>query len=147
MIVETLTTDMTAAMKAGDKARLGVIRMLRAELKNAEISNGAPLSEEQEQKVLASYAKKRKEAGDQCRQLGRQDLADREEIEYSIVMSYLPAQMDEAELSSIIKQKIDEVGASGMGDMGRVIKRVRESVGNRAEGSMIAALVKKALGG
>jgi uncharacterized protein YqeY len=147
MISEKLITDMTAAMKSGDKMRLGVIRMLRAELKNAEIAAGGTLSENQEQKVLASYAKKRKEAGEQCRQLGRGDLAEKEDLEYSITMSYLPRQIDEAELSSIIRQKIDEVGARGAQDMGKVMKAVREAVGNRADGAEVAALVKKALGG
>lgn len=147
MISEKLIADMTAAMKSGDKTRLSVIRMLRAELTNAQIAAGKPLSEEEEQRVLASYAKKRKEAGEQCQQLGRTDLADKEEIEYAITMSYLPRQLGETELASIIGKKIDEVGAQGVQDMGKVMKAVRETVGNRAEGSLVAALVKKALSG
>jgi len=145
MISEKLTEDMKAAMKSGDKTRLSVIRMLRADLKNAQIAAGDDLTEEQEQKVLASYAKKRKDARDQCIEIGRQELADKEELEYSITMSYLPEQMDEAELLSIIKEKIEEAGAAGPQDMGKVMKAVMQVVGNRAEGSVVSGLVKKTL--
>jgi hypothetical protein len=147
MISKDLTEDMKVAMKSGDKTRLSVIRMLRAELKNAQIAAGDALTEEQEQKVLASYAKKRKDARDQCIEIGRQQLADKEELEYSITMSYLPEQMDEAELLSIIKEKIEEAGAAGPQDMGKVMKAVMQTVGNRAEGSVVSGLVKKTLTG
>ena len=147
MILEKLTTDMTAALKAGDKPRLSVIRMLRAELKNAQIAEGDTLSEAQEQKVLASYAKKRKEAKEQALELGRDDLAEKEEFEYNVTMSYLPEQLDDAELESIIKTKIEETGATGPREMGKVMKAVMEVVGNQAEGSKVSALVKKLLTG
>jgi uncharacterized protein YqeY len=147
MISDRLTEDMKVAMKAGDKTRLSVIRMLRAELKNAEIAAGDVLTEAQEQKVLASYAKKRKEACEQAVELGRQELADKEREELSITMSYLPQQMDEAELLSIIKKTIEDTGAAGPRDMGKVMKAVMEAVGSRAEGSMVSGLVKKTLTG
>jgi uncharacterized protein YqeY len=147
MISDKLNADMTAALKAGDKGKLSVIRMLRAELKNAQIAAGEALTEEQEQKVLASYAKKRKEAKEQALEVGRNDLADKEQFEYDTTMSYLPEQIDDTDLESIIKAKIEETGASGPRDMGKVMKAVMEAVGNRAEGSKVSALVKKALSG
>jgi len=145
MISEKLTADMKAAMKSGDKPRLSVIRMLRAELKNAQIAAGEELSEEQEQKVVAAYAKKRKEAREQAEQMGREDLAEKEEFEYAITMSYLPAQLDEAELLSIIREKIEETGAQGPKDMGKVMKVVMAAAGNQADGSTVSGLVKKML--
>lgn len=138
---------MKAAMKSGDKTRLSVIRMLRADLKNAEIAAGSELDDEQAQKVIASYAKKRKESKEQCIEIGRQDLADKEEVEYSIAMSYLPEQLDENALLTIIKEKIAETGAQGPQDMGRVMKAVMAAVGNQAEGSMVSRLVKSTLVG
>jgi uncharacterized protein len=147
MISDKLNTDMTTALKAGDKTRLSVIRMLRAELKNAQIAAGEALSEEQEQKVLASYAKKRKEAKEQALEVGRSDLAEKEQFEYDVTMSYLPAQLDDAELESIVKTKIKETGASSPREMGQVMKAVMEVVGNRAEGSKVSSLVKKLLTG
>jgi uncharacterized protein YqeY len=145
MISEKLNADMKAAMKSGDKPRLSVVRMLRAELKNAHIAAGEELSEEQEQKIVASYAKKRKEAREQAEQIGREDLVEKEEYEYTVTMSYLPAQMDEAALLSIIKEKIEETGAQGPKDMGKVMKAVMAAVGNQADGSTVSGLVKKTL--
>ena len=145
MISEKLTTDMKGAMKSGDKPRLSVIRMLRAELKNAQIAAGEELSEEEEQKIVASYAKKRKEAKEQAEQLGREDLAEREAFEYSVAMSYMPVQLDEAQLLSIVKEKIEETGAQGPKDMGKVMKAVMAAVGGQADGSTVSGLVKKTL--
>ena len=145
MISERLIADMKDAMKSGDKPRLSVIRMLRAELKNAHIAAGEELSDAQEQKVVASYAKKRKEAGQQAEQMGREDVAEQEAFEYSIAMSYLPAQLDEAGLMSIIKEKIEETGAQGPKDIGKVMKAVMGVVGSQADGSVVSGLVKKAL--
>jgi uncharacterized protein YqeY len=147
MISEKLVADMKDAMKSGDKPRLSVIRMLRAELKNAQIAAGEELTEPQEQKVVGSYAKKRKEAGQQAEQMGRADLAKKEAFEYSVAMSYLPAQMDEAGLMSVIKEKIDETGAQGPKDIGKVMKAVMAAVGSQADGSVVSKLVKKALVG
>ncbi len=146
MISKKLVEDMKLAMKAGDRAKLGVIRMLRAELKNAEIAVGDGLSEDQEQKVLISYAKKRKEAAQQYADAGRQDLADKENSEREITMSYLPAQLDDAELESLIREKIEETGAVDGKDFGAVMKAVMQAVGGRAEGSTVSGLVKKVLG-
>ena len=104
-ISEKLTEDMKTAMKSGEKDKLTVIRMLRAELKNAQIAAGEELSDEQEQKTLQSYAKKRKDSREQALEAGRQEIADKEQAEYDIVMSYLPEQLDEAALTALIEAK------------------------------------------
>ena len=136
---------MKSAMKAGDKDRLQVIRMLRTELKYAQIDAGHELSEAEEQKVLASYAKKRKESIDQYREGGREELAAKEEVEYNITMEYLPAQLDEAELADIIKAKIAETGAESPKDFGKVMKAVMDTVGSRADGKAVSGLLKQML--
>lgn len=145
MISERLTADMKAAMKSGDKVKLGVIRMLRAELKNARIAAGEDLTDAQEEKVLAGYAKKRKEAMEQYRQGGREDLAGKESAEYEITISYLPPRMDDAELAALVKSKIEETGASGKKDFGNVMKAVMQAAGSRADGAAVSAVLRKLL--
>ena len=147
MISEKLTEDMKAAMKAGDKTRLSVVRMLLSELQNARIAAGDSLSEADEEKVVAGYAKKRKETMDKYIELDRKDAADKEELEYNITLSYLPPKLDEAELTRIIKAAVLETGAEGPKDFGRVMKSAMEQVGSRSDGAAVSALVKKVLGG
>lgn len=147
MISKKLMEDMKAAMKSGDKPRLSVIRMLMAELKNARIAAGHDLEDGEEQKVVNAYAKKRKETVATYKEAGRTDLADKEQFEYDLAISYLPPRMDEAELEALIVAKIEETGAEGMQDFGRVMKAVMEDVGSKADGSEVSALVKKTMTG
>jgi len=142
MIIDRLTEDMKAAMKAGDKARLGTIRMLISELKNARIEKGADLDEGEEQKVLASYAKKRKEAMENARDGGRDDLVAKENAEYDTTMSYLPEQMGEDELKAIIRKHIEAAGGNKQA-FGQVMKAVMADVGDQADGKTVSALVKE----
>ena len=147
MISKRLAEDMKVAMKAGDKVKLGVIRMLRAELENARIAAGDTLDGEAEEKVLSSYAKKLKESRDQYLGGGRKDLADKEETEYDITMSYLPPRMEEDEVAELIRAKIKETGAAGARDFGAVMKAVMQSAGSRVDGSAVSGMVKKLLSG
>ncbi|MEJ2720259.1 MAG: GatB/YqeY domain-containing protein, partial [bacterium] len=130
-------------MKTGDKPRLSVIRMLMAELKNARIAAGHELSEQEEEKVVNAYAKKRKETVETYKEAGRADLADKEQFEHDVTMSYLPPRMDEEELRTLITAKIEETGAESMKDFGRVMKAVMEVVGSKADGSEVSALAKQ----
>jgi uncharacterized protein YqeY len=113
-----------------------------SELKNAQIAAGHELSEQEEQKVVSSYAKKRKETVDTYKEAGRSDLADKEAAEYELTVSYLPPQLGEDELIDLINAKIGETGAEGMKDFGRVMKAVMAEVGGKADGSYVSALVK-----
>jgi uncharacterized protein YqeY len=142
MILTKLTEDMKAAMKAGDKERLGTIRMLMSELKNARINKGEDLSDAEEQKLLVSYAKKRKEAMDAAREWGRDDLVAKEETEYETTMAYLPAQLGEDELRAIVQKHI-EASEGGKQAFGQVMKAVMEDVGGQADGKAISAMVKE----
>ena len=145
MISKKLKDDMKTAMKSGQKERLGVIRMLLSELKNAGLAAAQELTRDEEEKVLAGYAKKRVEAMEACKQAGRVDLFEKERREHEITTSYLPPKLTEQELETIIVEKIAETGAGGMKDFGRVMKAVMASVGSRAEGTMVSAAVKKVL--
>jgi hypothetical protein len=145
MIAKKLTDDMKIAMKSGDKAKLGVIRMLLSELKNAEIAAARGLTNEEEEKVVAGYAKKRLETMDTYKQAGRADLFEREKNEHEITVSYLPPRIEDDELQKLIAQKIEETGAQGMKDFGRVMKAVMASVASRADGSVVSAMVKKVM--
>lgn len=146
MIGERLTSDMKQAMKSGEKERLGVIRMLLSELKNAHIAAKEDLTEEQEEKVLASYAKKRKESIEKYIEGGRKDLAEKEEREYEITMSYLPQQLGDDELKIIMQRHIAELGASGKQDFGKVMKAVMAEVGSQAEGGKVSGMLRELLG-
>jgi uncharacterized protein YqeY len=143
MISKKLAEDMKTAMKSGDRERLGVIRMLLSELKNAVIAAHHELSQEEEEKVVASYAKKRQESMDTYRQAGRTDLFEKEQREYATTMSYLPPRIEEDELAKIVGEKIGETGAQGMKDFGKVMKAVMAVVGSRADGSAVSAAVKR----
>lgn len=145
MISKKLAGDMKIALKSGDKARLSVIRMLLAELKNAEIAAVRELTEEEEEKVVAAYAKKRMETMETYKQAGRADLFEKEKAEYGTTVSYLPPRIEEDELEKLVTQKIEETGAQGMKDFGRVMKAVMASVGSRADGSVVSAMVKKVM--
>jgi uncharacterized protein YqeY len=145
MIIDQLNQDMKTALKAGDKARLGVVRMLISELKNARIARGEELDEEAERKVVASYAKKRKEAMDAARDGGREEIAERESYEHEVTMSYLPEQLGEEALRAIIRKHVEAIGGAGNQAFGQVMKAVMAEVGSRADGKVVSALVREIL--
>ncbi len=146
MIWEKLNEDMKTALKGGDKVRLSVVRMLISELKNERIAQGADLDDVAQRKVLASYAKRRKEAIEAARAGGREDVASKEQAEYDITMSYLPKQLSDDELRAAIKKHVETVGASGPGAFGTVMKSVMAEVGGQADGKLVSALVRELLG-
>lgn len=144
MIEDKLKEDMKSAMKSGDKLRLGVIRMLLSELKNAQLAKGEKLADADEEKILSSYAKKRKESIEKYIEGGRQDLADKEKAEHDITVSYLPERLGEGELRDVIRKHIDAIGG-GRQSFGQVMKAVLAEVGGRAEGKLVSTLVKEML--
>jgi len=146
MIKEKLNEDMKTALKAGDKLRLSVVRMLMSEIKNEKIAKGAELDEASERRVLTSYAKKRKEAMDAARVGGREDIAQREQAELDITLSYLPKQLSEEELRAVVKKHVDAVGAGGPQAFGVVMKAVMADVGGQADGKLISSFVRELLG-
>ncbi len=147
MITEKLTEDMKTAMKAGEKLRLSVVRMLLSELKNERIAQGKDLDEVSERKVLTGYAKKRKEAMEAARAGGREEIASREQQEYDITVSYLPRQLTEEEVRAVIKKHVEAAGtATGPQAFGMVMKSVMADIGGQADGKLVSALVREMMG-
>ncbi len=143
-MLETITSDMKAAMKAGDKVRLNVIRMLRAALKNQEIGLGRTLTEEDIVQITGRLIKQRRDAAGQYQQAAREDLAAREMAEIEVLMAYMPAQMDEAAITAAVKEAIAATSASGMKDMGKVMGALK-SLQGKADMTVVSARVRAAL--
>jgi len=136
---------MVTAMKAREKDRVGVLRMLTSVLKDEVIKHRAELDELTELKILMSYAKKREETLAEMLKAGREDLAAKERFELEIVQDYLPQPMSDEELDGLVRGVIAEVGATSIKDMGAVMKAAQERVAGRAPSAKISALVKSLL--
>jgi uncharacterized protein YqeY len=141
-ITEQVRGDMTTAMKAGEKDRVGALRLVLSELQKAQKDGFGD-----ETAVLRRERKRRLEAAEQFRDGGRPELADQEEAEARIIEGYLPAELGDAELDAIVQAAIAETGASGPKDMGQVMKAVMARAGGRADGKRASARVREALQG
>ncbi|MGW5362349.1 GatB/YqeY domain-containing protein [Actinopolymorpha pittospori] len=145
---DRLRADLTAAMKARDALRASTLRMTLTEVTNAEVAGDTAreLSDAEVLEVLDKEAKKRREAAEAFDQAGRAELATKERSEGEILAEYLPTQLSEDELAGIVRAAVTEAGASGMKDMGKVMKIVQPQVKGRAEGGRVAAAVRAELG-
>jgi uncharacterized protein len=146
---DRLRTDLTAAMKARDEVRTRTLRMALTSVTNEEVSGNTAheLSDDDVLRLLAREAKRRREAAEAFEAAGRADQAAAERAEDRVLAEYLPAQLSDAELASIVAGVISATGASGMGAMGQVMKAVTPRVAGRAEGGRVAAEVRRALAG
>ena len=144
-IIDRLSDDLKTALKGGEKDRLSVIRMIKAAVKNKEIEKGDLLSDEEVCGVMTTLAKRAKDSIEQFSKGGRQELAEKEARELAIIQDYLPEQISEEELTLIINEVVTETGASGPGDMGRVMKSVMAKAKGQADGKLVSELVKKML--
>jgi uncharacterized protein len=139
-VAEQLRADVTSAMKAGEKTRVGALRLVLSELQKAHKEGG-----DDELTVLRRERKRRLEAATQFRDGGRPELADQEEAEAELISGYLPAELSDDELDGMIAAAIAETGASGPRDMGQVMKAVIAASGGRADGKRTSARVREAL--
>jgi uncharacterized protein YqeY len=146
-LAERLDSDQKDAMRAGDKVRLGAVRRARAALKNAEIEHRGALGDEAAVRVLRGLVKQHRESIDQFRAGGRQDLVAREREEMAVLEAYLPAQMDEAAIAGVVAEVIDSEGASGPGDLGRVMKAAMSRMAGQADGKLVRAIAQRQLEG
>lgn len=144
-ILERLTEDMKEAMKNGDKERLSTIRLLRGQIKDAEINKRAALSEEEELAVLTNAAKKRKESIEAFTSAQRDDLAAKEKAELEVIQAYLPSPLSNAEIEAIVQQALAESGAQTIKDLGKVMQLVVPKTKGRADGRMVTDLVRNKL--
>jgi uncharacterized protein YqeY len=142
-----LQSDVVAAMKAKDKDRLKVLRMMQAALKQVEVDERRELGEDDVIKVLAAYQKKVKDQVQSYGDGGRAELLAEAEAELEIVKGYLPQGLSPGEIEAIVRETIDETGAAGMADMGKVMKAVMPKIAGRADGSEVSAAVKRILAG
>jgi hypothetical protein len=139
-VTEQVRTDITSAMKAGEKGRVGALRLVLSELQKAAKEGG-----DDELAVLRRERKRRLDAAEQFRGGGRPELADQEESEAKLIEGYLPAELDDSELDAIVVAVIAETGASEPRDMGQVMKAVMARAGGRADGKRASARVREAL--
>lgn len=145
---DQLRADLTAAMKARDETRTRTLRMALTSISTEEVSGAAAhdLTDDEVIKILTREAKRRREAAAAFAEAGRDDQAAEERAEEGVLVAYLPAQLDDAELTAMVQAAIAESGASGPAGMGQVMKVLTPRVAGRAEGSRVAALVRSQLG-
>lgn len=144
-LLDQLNQDMKAAMKAKNKEDLTTIRMLKSAVQNEEISAGGELSEETELKVLSREKKQRVDSLKEFSDAGREDLVAKLEKEIEIVDRYLPEQLSDDELRKVVKETIEETGATSMQDMGKVMGAIMPKVQGKANGNQVNAIVKEEL--
>jgi uncharacterized protein YqeY len=137
---------MKDAMRAGDKPRLSTIRLINAAIKQREVDERIELDDTQVLAVLEKMLKQRRDSITQYDAAGRTDLADAERAEVTVIETYLPAPLDDAEVDALIDAAIDETGASSMRDMGKVMGLVKQRAAGRADMGALSGKVKARLG-
>jgi uncharacterized protein len=148
-VKEQLRTDLTTAMKARDEVTASTLRMVLTAITTEEVAGkqARVLSDDEVLKVIAREGKKRREAIEAYTSAGREELADRERAEAAVIDRYLPAQLDDAQLAALVTAAIAEAGAGDPKAMGQVMKVLTPQLAGRAEGSRVAAEVRRQLGG
>lgn len=146
MLKQRLTDEMKAAMKGREKARLGVVRLMLAAIKQREVDERIELDDSQILAVLDKMVKQRRDSIQQYSEAGRDDLAAQEAGEIEVIQEFLPAALTEPEIVAIIDAAIAETAAGSMRDMGKVMGVVKPQVQGRADVGMVSGLVKRKLG-
>jgi len=147
---EKITADLKTAMKAGDRARVDALRLINAGLKDKDIEArgaGKTLSEDDVLALLQKMIKSRQESFDIYEKNNRPELADKERFEISVISSYLPSQMSEAEVAEAIRAVVAELGATSIKDMGKVVAALKAKYAGRMDFGKASAVVKAALAG
>ena len=144
---EQITEDMKTAMRAKDSERLGTIRLLLAACKQREVDERIVLDDAAVVALVDKLIKQRKDSVTAYLQAQRQDLADKESAEIKVLEGYLPQRMDAAEIAQAVQAIVTELGASGPGDMGKVMGAVKTRLAGKAEMGLVSAAVKAALAG
>ena len=144
---ERLSDEMKAAMKSGDKTRLAVIRLIQSALKQKEVDERVVLTDADVLAILDKMAKQRRESIEQFKAAGRDDLEQQEAYELSVIQSYLPEPLSDADIDALIAQAIQSTGASSVREMGAVMTQLRPQLQGRADMSLVSARIKNALGG
>jgi uncharacterized protein YqeY len=144
---ERITEDMKAAMRSGEKERLGVIRLITSAIKQREVDERIVLDDTQVLSVLEKMIKQRKESVVQFQAGNRQDLVDKENSEITLLQGYMPQQLSDAELDALIGDAVTSTGASSIKDMGKVMAIIKTKAQGRADMAAVGAKIKAKLGG
>jgi uncharacterized protein YqeY len=144
---ERITSDMTAAMKSKEAARLSTLRMVKAAVQNREIEKGAALTDEELTKLLQSLVKQRRDSVEQYEKAGRVELAEKERAEIAVIDEYLPQAASREEIERAVEEAVAETGASSLKEMGAVMKAALSRLaGRNADGRAVSEAVKSKLG-
>jgi uncharacterized protein len=144
---ERITDDMKAAMRSGEKERLGVIRMITSAIKQREVDERITLDDAQVLSVLEKMIKQRKESLVHFQAGSRQDLVDKEAAEITLLQGYLPSQLSDVEIDGLIQDAIAATGAASIKDMGKVMAVIKGKAQGRADMAAVGAKIKTKLGG
>lgn len=144
-LTDQINTDIKEAMKARDKEKLGVLRDIKSKLLNEATSGNGDVDEAKENKIIMKLHKQRMDTYNIYKEEGREDLAEQEKFEAEILENYMPKMMDESEVRAEVEKTIAELGADGPQDMGKVMGKLTKKLAGRADGKLIADLVKAAL--
>jgi uncharacterized protein YqeY len=142
---EQLKSELKTAMLAKDKARVGTIRLLMAEIKQKEVDTRTVLNDEEIIAVLTKMVKQRKDSISQFAAAGRQDLVDIESAEITVLQAFLPQPLSEAEIDALIDSTVTQLAATGMQDMGKVMNALRPQLQGRADMGLVSAKIKARL--
>jgi len=142
---EQLAGDLKDALRSGDQRRRDTLRLLLSAVHNAKIAAGSELDDAGVQAVVQKEARQRRESIEEFRKGGRQDLVDKEEAELAVLSGYLPEQLDRSQIEQAARKVIDDVGARGPGDLGRVMPKLMEELRGRADGREVNAVVRELL--
>ncbi|MDO9003503.1 MAG: GatB/YqeY domain-containing protein [Aquabacterium sp.] len=144
---DRITEDMKSAMRAKEAERLGAIRMLLAAMKQKEVDERITLDDAATVAIVDKLLKQRKDSHQQFQAAGRVDLADKEAFEIGVLEAYLPQRLSADEVTAEVKAIVTELGASGPGDMGKVMGAVKQRLAGKADMGLVSAAVKAALAG
>ena len=142
-----INDDVKAAMKARDKERLAVLRLITAAIKQIEVDQRTTLDDDGIIGVLEKMVKQRKDSIEQFRKAGREELAAQESAEIEIIQQYLPEPLSDSEIDALISEAISATGAAGMKDMGKVMGMLKPKLAGRADMGKVSQIIKSRLGG
>jgi len=144
-MLNQLHDELKIAMKAGDKAAMTGLRNIIGKLKTSQIDKGDPLTKEDALKILKSAAKQLRESVEQYKKGGRDDLAEKELFELSLLDKYLPEQLSESKIREIVKKTVQVSGAESMQDMGRIMGMLMKELAESADGKLVQQIVREKL--
>ncbi len=144
-LIDRIQDEVKQAMRAKDKARLGVLRLITAAVKQREVDERITLDEDQIMVLLDKMLKQRRESITQFEKAGRQELIDQEAYEVGVIQTFLPTPLTDDEVAGLVRAAIDQTGAASMKDMGKVMGILKPQIQGRADGAQVSKLVKEQL--